>query len=142
MATHEMHMRIDRSVPKKRLPGFPRFISWDDADTMTTGEGQIAVQVTMEEDLISISPRWEDTYDYGVSTEADDEGNPIFSDYPQGQISGDNGVLVCDLEPGKNFILFERTGGMVRDYRNGAVVPASIVWSKAKVSGYLIVVVA
>ncbi len=63
----------------------------------------------------------------------------MFDGFPQDQVDAGSSDLEYDLEVGRNYILVERTGGMVRDYRNGEVVKASAVWSKAKVSGYLIV---
>jgi len=139
MATHELQMRIDRSVPYKRLPGFPRFVTWEDADTVETLDKHISVKLVLSDDLNEISSRWQDVYEYGLATEVDAEGNPVFNGFPQGQVDAGNSNLEYDLEIGRNYILVERTGGMVRDYRNGEVVKASAVWSKAKVSGYLIV---
>jgi hypothetical protein len=139
MASFELTVRIDRSIPYHKLSTFPRFWSWNDAETLTTSDPTLTVRLLMPEEMVSLSPRWDAVYHYGIATRTDADGKPVFQEFPQGTVAADAGVLECALRPGANYLLVERAGGILRDYRGGEAVPGSSVWSKAKVSGYLIV---
>lgn len=141
MATFTVTVRIDRSIPYHRLATLPRFWSWDEADTMTTPDRNLTLQIIMPDEFINLSPRWDPVYGYGATTETDAEGNPVFEGFPAGLVDAEAATVEWTLQPGKNYILVERTGGTVREYRAGEAIPGTSVWSKAKVSGYLIVTV-
>lgn len=141
MATHTLNLRLDRSVPYNRLTIFSRFWRWDDAEKLTTPDRSLSLQIVTPEEFANISPRWDTVYPYGFTSETDMEGKPVFDGFPTGTTPVEPGTLDCPLDPGVNYILIERLGGILRDYRAGEPVIGSSVWSKAKLSGYLIVTV-
>jgi hypothetical protein len=137
MATCELILRIDRSIPYHKLTTFPRFWSWSDAETMETEESRLLVKPVTTEEILSLSPRWDGEYHYGMTTDANEKGDPVFAQFPQGTIPADGDGQEFPLKPGVNHICIERFGGLLRDYRAGEAVPGSSVWSKARLSGYL-----
>lgn len=139
MATYDLAMKLDRSMPVHKLPTFPCALSWADAEKVVTSDRTLTIRLMMDADMESLSTRWEPVYCYGVTTELDANGTPVFHDYPHGSVDAAAGVLECPLSPGTQYIQVHRDGGMVRDWRAGAPLPAHIIWSKAKVSAFLIV---
>ncbi len=141
MPTCTLTLRLDRSVPYNRLTVFPRFWNWNDAEKLITSDRSVSLQIVTPDEFANISPRWDSDYLYGVTSKTDEEGKPVFEGFPTGTVPVEPGTLECPLNPGVNCILVERSGGILRDYRQGEVVIGSSVWSKAKLSGYLIVTV-
>lgn len=141
MATCTLTLRLDRSIPYNRLTVFPRFWNWDEADRLITSERFVSLNIVMPEEFVNLSPRWDAVYPYGVTSKTDTEGKPVFEGFPAGTVPVETGTLDCSLSQGVNYILVERLGGILRDYRADETVIGSSVWSKAKLSGYLIVTV-
>ena len=119
MATYELILRIDNSIPYHKIHTFPRFRDWKDADMTTTTDAEITVKLITPDEIIGLSSRWDATYTYGVTTETNAEGKPVFSNMPYGNVDVEPGVLTCPLQKGPNYILVERTGGILRDYKAG-----------------------
>ena len=141
MSSYELNLRIDNSIPSYKISTFPRFREWKDADATTITASDITMQLVTSEEIMMLSSRWNAEYTYGLTTETDPDGEPIFTDMPHGSVDAEQGLLTCSLQKGANYILVERFGGILRDYKVGEVVPGTSIWSKAKVSGYLIVTV-
>jgi hypothetical protein len=141
MSTYELNLRIDNSIPFHKIPTFPRFRDWKEADSTTTSGSEITVKLVTPDEILGLSSRWDTTYTFGVATETDEAGKPVFTDMPHGTVDAEPGLLTCSLQKGTNYILAERTGGILRDYKVGEVVLGTSVWSKAKVSAFLIVTV-
>ncbi|MBM3261983.1 MAG: hypothetical protein FJY97_00915 [candidate division Zixibacteria bacterium] len=141
MATYTLTVRIDRSIPFHKLATLPRFWGWDEADRLSTADRTLTLHIVMPDEFAGLSPRWDDVYGYGATTETDTDGQPIFRGFPTGTVSVQKATAELGLQPGVNYVRVERSGGIVRDYRGGEPVPGTSVWSKAKVSGYLIVTV-
>lgn len=141
MADFTLTLRLDRSIPYNRLTVFPRFWNWGEAETLITPDKTISLQIVTPGEFADLSPRWDTFYPYGVTSKTDQEGKPVFEGFPEGTTPVETGSLDLSLKPGISYILIERFGGILRDYRAGETVFGSSVWSKAKLSGYLIVTV-
>ena len=137
MASNDLEIRLDRSVPAQKLPMFERYAGLEDALVVTVDEPHLSVSLLMDDNLVSVSPRWDAACDYGISAETDKSGVPAFDEYTHGSISADPGILNCDLCVGRNNFLVERSGSLARNFRNGEAVIGTAIRSKAKVSAYL-----
>lgn len=139
MATHDLNLKLDRSIPLQKLTTFPRVLSWADTERVVTSDRTITLRLVMDADLESLSPRWAPVYHYGITTEVDASGTPVFRDYPHGSVEAVTAILECPLSPGIQYIMVHRDGGVLRDWRGSAPLMGQIIWSKAKVSAFLIV---
>lgn len=141
MSTFELNLRIDNSIPYHKIPTFPRYRKWDEAERIAASDAEITVKLVTPDEILALSSRWDANYTYGITTETDEAGEAVFTDLPHGSVDADPGLLTCTLQKGDNYIRVERTGGILRDYKAGEVVMGTAIWSKARVSAFLIVTV-
>lgn len=139
MTEFHLEMRIDNSIPRIRLTTFPRYSGWGDATQVTTTDRQVTVFFDMSADLESLSSGWDADFRYTCISEVDADGKPVLKPEEERSAPAPEGKVTLDLAPGDHYLHVTRTGKMLRDWRSGAAAPGMIIWSKAKVSGYMII---